>query len=178
MKKNCFKAVFCSKRAFTLIELLVVVLIIGILAAVAVPQYRLAVEKSRAATMLPILSTLYRAQKAYYLANGKYAETFDELDVDIPSGATLNQTHTHATYPDKRKIVLCGKSCGYSIQVFPNTDLQYKLENYVSGGVYCWADKEDTWSNKICHNIAGRDHANTNNSTSNQYYVASFSTRN
>ena len=78
-----------NEKAFTLIELLVVVLIIGILAAVAVPGYNKAVEKSRATQALTLLKTLGQAAESYYLANGEFATTFDQLDVDFPySGST------------------------------------------------------------------------------------------
>ncbi len=83
MKRSCFKGCFCSK-AFTLIELLVVVLIIGILAAVAVPQYRKAVERSKASEALSLLKAFDQAYQAYYLAHGNYATSLDKLDVDLP----------------------------------------------------------------------------------------------
>ena len=72
------------KKGFTLIELLVVVLIIGILSAVALPQYETAVEKSKASSLLPRLQAVIKAEEAFYLANGTYSRDFDSLDLEIP----------------------------------------------------------------------------------------------
>lgn len=72
-----------TARGFTLIELLVVVLIIGILAAVAVPQYQATTDKALVSTYLPVLKSIRDAQELYYLDHGEYAAQFASLDIDV-----------------------------------------------------------------------------------------------
>ncbi len=72
---------------FTLIELLVVVLIIGILAAMALPQYFKAVERSRMAEAITLMDSITQAQRRKFMQTNRYAETFEGLDVS-PKGAT------------------------------------------------------------------------------------------
>jgi prepilin-type N-terminal cleavage/methylation domain-containing protein len=71
-------------RGFTLIELLVVVLIIGILSAIAIPQYFKVVEKGRAAEVVGYIGDMRSAQERYALRTGTYASDANVLDVSVP----------------------------------------------------------------------------------------------
>ena len=77
------------QKAFTLIELLVVVLIIGVLAAIALPQYQKAVLRAQFTEVELNLRALYDAQQRYYLANGNYATELSDLDIEISPGKDL-----------------------------------------------------------------------------------------
>ena len=78
---------------FTLIELLVVVLIIGILAAVALPQYKKAVWKSRYVNAKIMARKIADAEEVYYLANGAYTDDYTQLSLDLPTKWVDNHNH-------------------------------------------------------------------------------------
>ena len=84
-----------ERSGFTLIELLVVVLIIGVLAAVALPRYQKAVEKAQLIEALVLGTNIQRAEQLYYLAHGEYTNDFEVLGMEIPSGYTLNRNAKH-----------------------------------------------------------------------------------
>ena len=102
-----------NQKAFTLIEMLVVVLIIGILAGIALPQYNQAVEKARLSEVLINVKAIEGAMDSYLLANGFPSDNVCLRDVgyiDLSGGEWLqdaschykkgNWFYTAACYPD------------------------------------------------------------------------------
>ncbi len=82
-----------TNKGFTLIELLVVVLIIGILAAMAMPQYFKAVERSRMTEADTLLGSIAQAQRRKFLQRNEFVENYKALDVS-PKGSSGNTYFT------------------------------------------------------------------------------------
>lgn len=98
---------------FTLIELLVVVLIIGILAAIALPQYNKVVEKSRVAEAKIALRALANAEDIYFLTHGQYTNNLDDLELSIPMEADNWEYFVNETVPTGYTLGAQSKSKAY-----------------------------------------------------------------
>ncbi|ACC98971.1 PilE-like protein [Elusimicrobium minutum Pei191] len=153
------------KKGFTLIELLVVVLIIGILAAIALPQYNKAVEKSRAAEAFIMVKAIKDARDRYFLATGKMPSTFDELDIDIPGAACSSPPHNPKDCK-ATKMYMYGlfdtavsgyrvSVPGFEIAYYDNNSSFVNLRGHFVCGVGAGIENRDRYLS-VCKSISGK----------------------
>lgn len=115
-----------NRKGFTLIEISVVVLIIGVLTAIALPQYYRAVEKSTALEALLVLDDVAKAEQRHYLATNEYTNKFSKLDLDFANLDNTGETITTDKFTitidsDERSVIAernGGKYAGYIIKKY------------------------------------------------------------
>ena len=146
------------RGGFTLIELLVAVLIIGILAAIALPQYQEVVDKANYSSMMSLVKAIKNEQELYYMVHGRYAANFEELGTDLlPDNFTLSEDKVTASFPKYTvevpvSLYVAGELSKPNMAYFLGLD-----NNHDRGEIQCWTygnENERKRANKVCKNLA------------------------
>ena len=161
-----------KRNGFTLIELLVVVLIIGILAAVALPQYQKAVRKSRMVAIRSIMSAVEKSMKVYLLENGMPDKDvpWTDLDIDVTNvceSIGKKSSHYRCTgknfylYPpgygpsevaDRENLIaLLALFQGNNSSAFGGSNVELEIGMDPDGTTYKYCIYEDSWAHTFCN---------------------------
>lgn len=143
-------------RGFTLIELLVVVLIIGVLAAAALPQYQTAVAKSRMSALLPFMRSVQQAAQRYYMANGSWPSSMNDLDVTCASfGSGSHEGWCYLDNKGHSKVHIDEGS--YIVAQDGRVNADVLLLFWFNGGAGCYAYENNNFElgKKICFGLTG-----------------------
>ena len=145
-----------KNHAFTLIELLVVVLIIGILSAIALPQYQKAVTRAQMTQVQVLARHIAEAEVAYCLANGGLTDDFRQLDAGLPDSFTVDTSGKNATDNKTSFSIWVSENAGAVIGEYK--DILYLQSFSVPCRVtsrQCRANENDTKGQEICKSMGG-----------------------
>ena len=152
------------KKGFTLIELLIVVLIIGILAAIAMPQYQLARDKAKFSNMMNITKALKEANERYYLMYQQYTNEVDNLDISVPyNSKTKTSNYTYLSF-GWGGCYLMDITYVYCTMQTPWSEYVLYYSKYGERQT-CWAHKNDARSDRLCKSMTGKTSPSSTTST-------------
>lgn len=149
-----------NTKGFTLIELLVVVLIIGVLAAVALPQYTTAIEKSRATEALTLSGSLRYAAERYLLQKEKWPgnDALKKLDIELPANDSCDTKFGGKNFC-LSVTTTEGNTNLYTITATRSSGPSYSIVTATDDGGKSWKRTctydENNESAKFCYAIAG-----------------------
>lgn len=132
------------KRGFTLLELIVVIIVLGILASFAIPQFINATEKARAGEALGLLPTIAQAQIRYATEYGDYTTVLTSLDTEIPANPRYFSITLESPMPGLDADGEGNDPVGYLTRTTANRPGNrggYILTICENGRVYCIAGK-------------------------------------
>lgn len=147
-----------NTKGFTLIELLVVVLIIGVLAAVALPQYTTAIEKSRATEALTLSGSLRYAAERYLLQKEEWPKNKDlkKLDIELPANDSCTTKFGGKNFC---LSVASANANSFTITATRSSGPEYSIVTATDDGGKSWKRtctyNANNESAKFCYAIAG-----------------------
>ena len=98
--KMGYASKFKRQKAYTLLEITITVIILGVLASLALPNFSRVIERSRVGEGYQILDALYKAQRAFsFENNGNFTGTMSNLDVSVPVPAYFQAPTVSAVDP-------------------------------------------------------------------------------
>ena len=148
---------FKNRKGFTLLELLVVVLIIGILAAIALPQYQMAVGKAKFATLKDNARTIKNSLDGYYLMHDAYTYNLNDLDVKV-----TNECHIHSN-----NLIYCSQNIFGSKMNFA---LGFGYRHGQKQRCFIETNVTNQLANKLCQLETGRTTPNEDYSSYKAYH--------
>ncbi len=114
-----------NRKGFTLIELLIVVVIIGILAAIAIPKFAATKDKAKLATVKTDLKNIQTAQEAYFSDNNTYSSALTSTLFSPTVGNTATTAGTAASFTatvTNASITVAPKTCTVTVGSGTATD--------------------------------------------------------
>ncbi len=148
------------RKGFTLIELLVVVLVIGILTAIALPQYQKTVLKAGVVDAISAARTIASAQQLYYLNHGSYTIKFNDLDITLPGKLVRQEASVQELNIGDNVVaqLVQNASAGIQTNIWSNisgkpTTAGIRVLDFAKGDLYCTAYKNDPQGMAICESF-------------------------